>query len=238
MNCLEFRRAALANPHHPGHDALAHEADCPACARFYRELRLQEEQLYEAMCVPVPEGLADRILLRRASSWREWLAPRIAVPALAASLMLAVVLGVVWKQTQGMPAETLAMGIAAHVEHDAHALAASAEVPAATLMTSARRGGLDSLIPPGRPTYVDHCPLPGGGSGEHIVFDTPHGKITLIIMPTKKITMPLRLDRNGLTVSLMPAGEGSIALVTANPQTIEEAEKWARQTLRWANSRT
>jgi hypothetical protein len=57
-------------------------------------------------------------------------------------------------------------------------------------------------------------------------------------MPTKKITMPLRLDRNGLTVSLMPAGEGSIALVTSNPQTIDEAEKWARQTLRWANSRT
>lgn len=238
MNCLEFRRAALANPHHPGHEALAHEGDCPACARFYRELRQQEENLYEAMCVPVPEGLADRVLLRRSRGWREWLAPRIVVPALAASLMLAATLGVVWQQTLGMPAETLAAGIAAHVEHDALALAATAEVPAATLMTAARRGGLDSLIPPGRPTYADHCPLPGGGSGEHIVFDTPHGKITLILMPKKKIAMPLRLDRNGLTVSLMPAGEGSIALVTSNPGTIEEAEKWAKQTLRWANSRT
>ncbi len=238
MNCMEFRRVALANPHHPGHEALTHETVCLACARFYRDLRQQEEDLYEAICVPVPEGLADRILLRRRRGWREWLAPRFTIPALAASLALVVALGSVWKLTLGLSPEMLAAGIAEHVEHEAKALAASTPVPLPVLTQALHSGGGELLDPLVRTTYVDHCPLPGGGEGEHIVFDTPHGKITLIVMPGKKLSAPLRLDRAGLTVSLMPAGKGSLALVTTNPQSIGEAETWAKKTLRWGGSRT
>ncbi|PIW71165.1 MAG: DUF3379 domain-containing protein, partial [Hydrogenophilales bacterium CG12_big_fil_rev_8_21_14_0_65_61_21] len=89
MNCLEFRRLALANPLHPGAAALEHEAACPDCARFYLDLRRQEEEMYQALAIPVPEGLADRILLKtrprlldQARSVRVWL------PALAATLVL------------------------------------------------------------------------------------------------------------------------------------------------------
>lgn len=238
MNCLQFRRAALANPHHPGHEALAHEAECAVCARFYGELRRQEENLYEALCVPVPDGLPDRILLRRARGWREWLAPRLLLPALAASLTIAVALGIAWTRTPDLTPEMLAAGIATHVEHEGKALAASTPLPSATLARALRRGGGALLDPRVRTTYADHCPLPGGGEGEHIVFDTPHGKITLIMMPGKKLAQPLRLDRNGVTVSLMPAGEGSVALVTANPQSVLDAESWLRRTLRWTGSRT
>lgn len=239
MNCLEFRRAALADPHHPGHEALAHEASCPSCAHFYRELRMQEEALFEAMNVPVPDGLADRVLLRRTRGWRDRFIMRFAAPALAASLALAAVLGLVWKfQDDALTPEMLAAGIVAHVEEEQKALLADQRVPMARLVTAVKRSGGELGAPPGETSYVNHCPLPGGGTGEHLVFNTPYGKLTLILMPGKPIAHPVRLERNGLTVSLMPAGKGSLALVSENRESIGEAEVWARGNLHWQGGRT
>lgn len=239
MNCLEFRRAALADPHHPGREALEHEASCPPCAHFYRELRMQEEALYEAMNVLVPDGLADRVLLRRTRGWRERFIPRFAMPALAASLVLAIAIGLGWNfQSAALTPEMLAAGIAAHVEEEQKALRAEQRVPLARLVAAVKRGGGELGKPPGEASYADHCPLPGGGTGEHLVFNTPHGKLTLILMPGKRITHPMRLDKDGLTVSLMPAGEGSLALVSNNRERIGDAENWVRGNLRWKGSRT
>lgn len=239
MNCMEFRRAALANPHHPGHEALAHEAVCHSCANFYQELRMQEESLYEAMSVPVPDGLADRVLLRQQHGWRERFMPRFAVPALAASMALVVALGLNWKFQSGMLSpEMLAAGIIEHVEQEEKALNANQTIPSNQLVSLFERNGAILDKAPGETTYADHCPLPGGGHGEHLVFDTPHGKLTLILMPDKAIGRPLRLDKDGLTVSLLPAGEGSIALVSGKRDQINEAETWARESLRWQRGRT
>ncbi len=239
MNCLEFRRAALADPHHPGHEALEHEASCPSCAHFYRELRMQEEALYEAMNLPVPDGLADRVLLHQTRGWRERVFLRFTAPALAASLVLAAALGLVWQfKPDALTPEMLAAGIVAHVEEEQKALLAEQPVPLARLVAAVKRSGGELVEPPGETNYVDHCPLPGGGTGEHLVFNTPHGKLTLILMPGKRITHPVRLDMDGLTVSLMPAGEGSLALVSENRERIGEAENWARKNLRWQVGRT
>lgn len=239
MNCLEFRRATLANPHHPGHEVLVHEAACLSCAHFYRELRMQEEALFDAMNVPVPDGLADRVLLRQARGWRERFVPRFAAPAFAASLVLAAAVGLGWKfQSAALTPEMLAAGIVAHVEEEQKALLAEQPVPLARLVTAVKRGGGELGEPPGETSYVDHCPLPGGGTGEHLVFNTPLGKLTLILMPGKRISHPVRLDKDGLTVSLMPAGEGSLALVSENRERIGEAEDWARENLRWQGGRT
>jgi hypothetical protein len=236
---MEFRRAALASPLHPGHEALEHEADCPDCTHFYQTLRAQEEALYEAMNVPVPDGLADRILLRQSRGWRERFLPRFAVPALAASLMLVMTLGIGWKPQSGaLEPELLAAGIAEHVADEPRALAANLTVPMATLVGAVRRSGGEIVQALGHATYADHCPLPGGGKGEHLVFDTPHGKLTLILMPGKRIAHPVRVEKDGLTVSLMPAGEGSLALVSDQHARIGEAEAWARENLRWQRGHT
>ncbi len=233
MNCMEFRRVALAKPYHPGQEALAHEAGCAACARFYRELRQQEEALYEAMNIAVPEGLAERVFLASRGNWRGRLA-RFALPALAAGLMAAAVLGMAWmRQPEPLEPEILAAGIAVHVAGERKALEAQQIVPAANLSAAVRRSGGEMRQAPGRATYADHCRLPGGGVGEHLVFDTPAGKLTLILMPDKPITHPVRVERDGLAVSLLAAGRGSLALVSDDRDRIGEAEAWAKTHLRW-----
>lgn len=239
MNCLEFHRAALIDPRHLGHEALEHESSCPSCAKFYLELRTQEEALYEAMNVPVPDGLADRVLLRQPRRWRERFFPRFAASALAASLALATAVGLGWKfQPEALTPEMLAAGIVTHVEEEQKALRAEQRVPLATLVNAVRRSGGELRRAPGETSYADRCPLPGGGTGAHLVFNTPHGKLTLILMPGKPISHPARLERDGLTVSLMSAGKGSLALISENRERIGEAENWVRENLRWQASKT
>jgi hypothetical protein len=153
--------------------------------------------------------------------------------------VLAASLGLIWQfKSDALTPEMLAAGIVAHVEEEQKALLSEQNVPLARLVSAVKRSGGELGEPPGETSYVDHCPLPGGGTGEHLVFNTPHGKLTLILMPGKPIPHPVRLDRDGLTVSLMPAGEGSLALVSDNRERIGEAEDWARQNLRWQGGRT
>jgi len=53
MNCLEFRRAVGAEPGLDGPGLAAHRAQCPACARYQRELQDMDRLLGRAMRVDV-----------------------------------------------------------------------------------------------------------------------------------------------------------------------------------------
>jgi len=237
MNCLEFRRLALANPQHPGPTALEHEAVCAECARFYLDLRRQEEDLYQSLAIPVPEGLADRILfqtrprlLDRARSARVWL------PALAATLALA--LGLNFMIPRDMSPETLAAGIIDHVRREPEALTAEQPVPMARLVHAFADSGGELTSEPAPISYAGRCPLPGGGMGEHIVLKTPRGKVTLILMPGKPVAAALRLFKDGLNVSVLPAGEGSLALVAESDALVREAEAGIDRTVHWRSRRS
>ena len=78
MNCLDFRRQLMADPFSKDPSLLAHEAECPDCAPFARELRADEVRLRSVLkAVTPPEGLAERIQLaarfeQRATVRRRW----------------------------------------------------------------------------------------------------------------------------------------------------------------------
>jgi hypothetical protein len=232
MNCLEFRRSALIDPLHPGSEAMEHAARCDQCAQFHRSLCRQEEALYRALSVPVPEGLADRVLLRSrpglgARAWR-------VLAALAAVLVLA--LGLRLWMPDGTSPETLAAGIIDHVRHEPEALSAEQGVPRSTLAYAIARSGGELGDRPLTASYAGRCPLPGGGQGEHIVLKTPQGKVTLILMPDKPVATALRLTKDGLNVSILPAGAGSLALVAESDALVQGAETDLLRAVRWRGS--
>src|SRR5437870_4288026 len=88
MNCLEFHRQKLADPRRLSAEAQAHAQACASCAAFARSVDESDQRLEEALASPVPNGLADRIILRSRTknrAWRAW--------TLAASVVLAVAVG-------------------------------------------------------------------------------------------------------------------------------------------------
>lgn len=70
MNCLEFRRDKLADPRQGSPEALAHLRECAACRGFARAVIEIEVRIAATLSVPVPEGLAERIILRRKTGAR------------------------------------------------------------------------------------------------------------------------------------------------------------------------
>src|SRR5712691_3620976 len=85
MNCLEFHREKLADPRRLSAEARAHAQACASCAAFARSVDESDQHLEEALASQVPDGLADRIILRSRTknrAWRAW--------ALAAAVVLAV----------------------------------------------------------------------------------------------------------------------------------------------------
>ena len=75
MNCIDFHRAKLAHPRHLPAAAHEHAAQCAACAAFARSVDESERDLERSLATPVPDGLAERILLgvqARRPARRRW----------------------------------------------------------------------------------------------------------------------------------------------------------------------
>ncbi len=93
MNCLEFRQLALADPYDPA--LLDHVADCAKCTSFRQEILDMDSDLEKAFAIPVPEGLAARVLLNQSLSTRpktvNWVRYGMAA-SFAAALVLAAAL--------------------------------------------------------------------------------------------------------------------------------------------------
>src|SRR3970040_2400042 len=64
MTCFEFRRTTLANPRERTRTQEQYMARCAKCAALAREVEDFDARIHDAAMVPVPEALADRILLR------------------------------------------------------------------------------------------------------------------------------------------------------------------------------
>jgi hypothetical protein len=112
MNCLEFRREKLADPRRLSARGGGAPDDCAACRGFAAEINENEARLAAVLDVPVPEGLAERIVLRRKTGTR--FSPRLGM--LAASVVLTFAFGILqWKDAGSQDYARLAIE---HVMHE------------------------------------------------------------------------------------------------------------------------
>ena len=111
MNCLEFRREKLADPRRLSPGAVAHLNDCAACRLFAAEINENEGRLADVLAVPVPEGLAERIVLRRKTGTR--FAPRLW--AMAATVLVTLTFG--FRQWKDFASQEYARLAIEHVMH-------------------------------------------------------------------------------------------------------------------------
>lgn len=226
MNCLEYRRAKLSDPRRLADEALAHARDCAQCRDFAREVDATEISIAEALAVRVPEGLAERALLRRRPAHRRW------TPwALAAGLVLAV--GALALHPFGTdPSEQYARLAIEHVVMEPESLATERANDPAMVAAAVRSFGGTLKQPIGRVRYVRLCPVENG-TGLHIVFETPDGPATLIVVADKRIAAAATADAAGLDALVRPAPRGYYAIVTGSRARTVAADRIVRQRIDW-----
>jgi uncharacterized protein DUF3379 len=225
MNCLEYRRAKLSDPRRLPPEAQAHERECAQCLAFAREVDEMDASVAETLAVRVPEGLAERVLLRRRPARRRW------TPwALAAAVVLATVVAL--QPFRSAAPDTYAKLAIEHVAMEPESFTTEQNGDPATLRSVVHSVGGTLKEPIGRVRYIRLCPVEEG-TGWHIVFETPQGPATLILVPDKRIASAADADASGWNALVRPAARGYYAIVTASRESTVAADRLIRQRVDW-----
>lgn len=91
MNCLEFRRAALADPRSLDGKAGQHVLECAACREFHLDGLRLEARLRRALRIAIPEAAQERAVRIAGAPQR-----RLRWAALAAILVFGLAAALLW----------------------------------------------------------------------------------------------------------------------------------------------
>jgi hypothetical protein len=219
MNCLDFRRDILANPRQLAEAARAHSLECAGCRDFLDRQRDLDAELFAALQVPTPDGLADRILvargLRPARPPWAW--------ATAATIVLAV--GIAWVGGSRIGGDALGREAIAHVIHEPQALSTAHAVANDMLPALLADQGMKAVVSLGQVSYATFCPM-GERIARHLVVRTAEGPVTLLLMPDDPAGRRRALtEGDGLAALVLPAARGSVAIVAASSAQVLAVER-------------
>lgn len=227
FNCIDFRREKLADPRRLTEAAAEHLIACPACQTFSRRVNAGERMLQQTVAIDVPDGLAERILVggrvRTRSPLKLW--------ALAASMVLSLGLG--YQHWHAAPDRARIDLAVEHVMHEPEALMSTRLIEPQRVSQILESFGAEVKVPLASVRYVKLCPVPGG-TGWHIVFDTPQGPATLLLMPQRDERVgTITASHRGMGVHVEPGGQGVVAVVAGDAESARNAAGMLRQHVSW-----
>lgn len=214
-DCRHVRLAVGADPTHLTPEIETHLASCPACRRFREETLALDGKLRAALELPLHE------FRRRAPPARRF--------ALAASVVLALlVAGGAWLFQSP---SALAGELVAHVADEAGSWDSHELMPATSIAGVLGAAGVafDSSLPV---IYAAPCPFRGRRIA-HLVVQTDHGPLTVMLLPHVQVRQRETFSEDGLNGMLLPAGTGSVA-VLARSAAVDAADADAMvSAVRW-----
>lgn len=232
MNCFEFRRLILADPRQRTGEQEDHLAQCAACSQLAREMDGLEARVHDAVLVPVPEALAERVLLRhkvrRPAGFGVW--------ALAASLVLALAVVVQFYRGPAGGGDRIvtaaALGenhqavaaIAYVLDHEPQLLQENRAGDPAVMLGAFRQLGLKLPAKDVTVRYLGKCPVPEG-TGEHVVLRTAFGQVTLILVPNQPFATRVVVAYRNKAAVASPARTGGYIVVADTLKEITRLEK-------------
>ncbi|BDF94910.1 DUF3379 family protein [Pseudoalteromonas sp. KAN5] len=220
MDDLEFRRRVSAQPNSTEKELLDFAEQHPERQAFIDDMQAFDTQLAEALDIPVPKGLAERILANTAAhaenevpnSESQFTAQTDAsmqqptdnvieassrfklgrLPlAMAASLLVAV--GAFFFSSEQNVSYAAGEHALAHVYYEINSLQKTEAISLETVNEkfAVLGGHLDEL--PGKVTYLMFCDFKGQ-KGLHLVFESEHGPMTVFIVPSKDQSFGIGAD--------------------------------------------
>jgi hypothetical protein len=239
MNCLDFRRQLLTEPFSKDIELLAHEAECPSCAPFARDVRAQEIRLRNALQeISPPEGMAERIQLAARFDQRSTVQRRWWYSAAAAVLMtvgISMVSLVSTSIDRGNVA--LAQSVINHIEDESHHLREARQVSAGRINRVFARFGAEIAGNIGTVNFAAEC-LMRDRTGVHLVMPGQMGPITVFFMPGEMADSNIAVNSTRFSGRILPTSWGSIAVVGESGESLDGLGERLAAAVRWPDSRT
>ncbi len=190
MDDLEFRRRILSEPNARDQDLLAAMRSNESNAQFAEDVRSLDAKIAQAMNVPVPENLADRILLHHSTASQPRLNRPISRKMMALAASFAFVAGLLigqlhWQNLLIAPAHASLSEMAiSHVRNE-QAFIEHIDEHAGSVQINAKMRPFAAKLNANFPYhvyYLNHCGF-GSASAVHMVFAGLKGKVTLFLVP-------------------------------------------------------
>jgi hypothetical protein len=194
--CRHARVAIGGEPHVLSPEVSAHLATCAECQQFHAETLSLDGRLRAALELPL-------------SKFRKAAAPPPRRFALAASVVLAMVVsGGFWLL---WPQPALATEVLDHVRDESGSWGSHEVLSATELADVLRQAGVtfDTSMPV---VYAMACPF-HGRLVPHLVVQTANGPMTVMLLAHEKVSGRQEFSEDGYHGVLLPAGEGSVAVL-------------------------
>lgn len=221
-DCIEFRHAIGAEPRRRDAALSRHRLECRSCNQFALGIEQLDRTLGLALAVPVPEGLAHRVVLRAESASR-WPRHSLGVAAGLALLAIGVVLGLrLPRGPESYAPATLAADVMAHAHHEPGSWRADLEPVALSRIDGVLERGEAELLDAaqlGRVSYARTCRF-RGREVPHLMVQSVAGPAMVLLLPQERLASELPLAEDGLRGVIVPIGTGSIAIVAADPAAV------------------
>jgi hypothetical protein len=201
VTCEDARLLIGAAPADVPPELADHLKGCADCGALQREMRSFEADLRRAL--QEPPDMSRFLVRRRRPAWRGW--------ALAASVLLVTCAALAaWLL---VPGETLAHQVVVHVEGEPQSWLATEQLSAAGVQQVLSRSGLQLDLTSERIVYAQSCWF-RGHYVPHLVLETARGPATVLLLRHEPVTRPEAFSEAGMSGIIVPAQQGSIALLT------------------------
>lgn len=228
MNCTEFQRRLLIDPRAPDMAAAADARVCADAPALLAEALAMEHRIEEALEVPVPAGLAERVLaalpadaLPAPPSRRWW------PVALAASLALVGWLSLALLRTPD-PTGALIAASVEHLSHEPYALTRDEQVPDTLVERMFSDAGLRIDSAGLALSYLNRCPLEQRWS-VHMVMPAPDGPVTVMYVIGESRVERMDTRQAMVAVRTLPFADGALVLLAESNRDFDRIESaWHR----------
>jgi Protein of unknown function (DUF3379) len=233
MDCAQYRRAVLADPHDANPELALHLASCADCPQYTERLLRFEGRLERALRVgPAAQQPPRSSVLPFAARWARRANPRWF--AMAASFLIAVVIaGTLWIAA---PRASLAADVVAHMAGEPDAWAQTdVPVPPEDLAKVLDAAHVRLKSDAGMVSYAQSC-LFRGHHVPHLVVQTEAGPVTVMVLAHESVSKPRPFDEEGYRGVILPAqGHGSLAVLSRGRdlQAVEKVAARVQRSVDW-----
>jgi hypothetical protein len=210
MNCLEFRHLILTDPSANPSEAKAHLETCAQCTRFKQEILDLDSDIEKALSVEVPEGLAARILLNQSLKQTPHLQQRWVQFAMAASFVVAAVLGATLLTVQGPGGGAERMLV--HANHQPHEFSDSEHEPISNEELEVMMAQLHLTASLDNVVYAAICPIDGERAA-HLVIKDDEDQYTVMLVPEHSPSKMYTVDDKLWRGYISPHPAGALAVL-------------------------
>ena len=245
MNCVEFQRLSLSDPHNANENFVEHSKGCVDCLRYVQDVRKMDSDLAASLAVAVPADLTARLLLNQELAENAGaldaiksktgsyyaIAASVAVALFIAGFMLSNQLGINPQISEDY--EELLAGVVEHMSEHPFTPVWEPERANSTVNTllSSYDGELQ-LKNMQNLQFSRLCPM-GQYHGLHATLQTDDGQITFAYIKGSAFGDLYDTAYEGYVTRIKPVRGGSLVIVSRNKKSLEQADQELKQSMYW-----